>query len=96
MNELMRKKFEEITVPAFHNFPPYDIQDIDVMEGHWKTFQEGWEAAVKECIAICEQNAGYGDEIAKSESVTDNGRMLHEGMWAGATNCATDIRVKLG
>ena len=47
---------------------------------------------VAECIAQCEKVAADADTMAKSKFVTDAGRMLHEGMWGGATNSGAQIK----
>jgi hypothetical protein len=54
------------------------------------------ELIVRECIEKCESVARDADFMAKSEFVTDSGRMLHEGMWGGATNCANELRTHFG
>jgi hypothetical protein len=65
---------------------------------------EGWifdkekfaELIVQECIAQCEQVATAADAKSKSKFVTDDGRMLHEGMWGGAKNCSGQIKQHFG
>jgi hypothetical protein len=54
------------------------------------------ELIVKECIAQCEQVATAADAKSKSKFVTDDGRMLHEGMWGGAKNCSGQIKEHFG
>jgi hypothetical protein len=54
------------------------------------------ELIVQECIAQCEQVATAADVKSKSKFVTDDGRMLHEGMWGGAKNCSGQIREHFG
>jgi hypothetical protein len=54
------------------------------------------ELLVKECIAQCEQVATAADAKSKSKFVTDDGRMLHEGMWGGAKNCSGQIKQHFG
>ena len=51
---------------------------------------------VQECIAQCEQVATAADAKSKSKFVTDDGRMLHEGMWGGAKNCSGQIKQHFG
>jgi hypothetical protein len=51
---------------------------------------------VRECIAQCEQVATAADAKSKSKFVTDDGRMLHEGMWGGAKNCSGQIKQHFG
>jgi hypothetical protein len=54
------------------------------------------ELIVRECIAQCEQVATAADAKSKSKFVTDDGRMLHEGMWGGAKNCSVQIKQHFG
>jgi hypothetical protein len=54
------------------------------------------ELIVQECIAQCEQVATAADAKSKSKFVTDDGRMLHEGMWGGAKNCSGQIKQYFG
>jgi hypothetical protein len=54
------------------------------------------EKIIRECMAQCEQVAVDADAMAKSTFVTDAGRMLHEGMWGGAKNCAGRIKEHFG
>jgi hypothetical protein len=54
------------------------------------------ELIVRECIAQCEQVATAADAKSKSKFVTDDGRMLHEGMWGGAKNCSGQIKQHFG
>jgi hypothetical protein len=54
------------------------------------------ELIVQECIAQCEQVATAADAKSKSKFVTDDGRMLHEGMWGGAKNCSGQIKQHFG
>jgi hypothetical protein len=51
---------------------------------------------VQECIAQCEQVATAADAKSKSKFVTDDGRMLHEGMSGGAKNCSGQIKQHFG
>jgi hypothetical protein len=66
---------------------------------------EGWEypelkkfaeLIVQECIEQCEQVATNADAKSKSKFATDDGRMLHEGMWGGAKNCSGQIKQHFG
>jgi hypothetical protein len=54
------------------------------------------ELVVQECAAQCEVVADGADAVAKGSFVTDAGRMLHEGMWGGAKNCAARIKNRFG
>jgi hypothetical protein len=62
-----------------------------------KVFDEKFaELIVQECITQCEQVATAADAKSKSKFVTDDGRMLHEGMWGGAKNCSGQIKQHFG
>jgi hypothetical protein len=54
------------------------------------------ELIVQECITQCEQVATAADAKSKSKFVTDDGRMLHDGMWGGAKNCSGQIKQHFG
>jgi hypothetical protein len=54
------------------------------------------ELIIEECVAECEVVAYRADAVAKGTFVTDAGRMLHEGMWGGAKNCAARIKNRFG
>jgi hypothetical protein len=54
------------------------------------------ELIVRECIEQCEQVATDADAKSKSKFATDDGRMLHEGMWGGAKNCSGQIKQHFG
>ena len=54
------------------------------------------ELIVKECINCCNEVAEEADAMKDSKFVTDAGRMLHEGMWGGATNSAITIKNRFG
>jgi len=47
---------------------------------------------VQDCVDQCEQVVTDADKKANSPLLTDAGRMVHEGMWGGAKNCAAQIR----
>jgi 2-hydroxychromene-2-carboxylate isomerase len=54
------------------------------------------QVVVEDCLDACYQVAAEADAMAKSKSVTDAGRTLHQGMWGGATNSAARIRLNYG
>jgi hypothetical protein len=62
----------------------------------WFDYKKFAELIVRECIAQCEQVATAADAKSKSKFVTDDGRMLHEGMWGGAKNCSGQIKQHFG
>ncbi len=61
-------------------------------ESAWKAWQAATKTEREACAAICDENEHHYNEMAKSPTFTDNGRLLHEGMRGGAHNCAADIR----
>lgn len=62
MNDPIREAFERITAPSFLNLPYVSKvkygrdQDgnykSDILEDHWQTFQEGWEAATESAVKV--------------------------------------------
>ena len=57
MNPQVLELFEEITVPSFDQYhPKFPARRAD----HWETFQEGFEAAVKECAKMVDKD---GDSV---------------------------------
>jgi len=87
MNERIRALAEQATRTAMW------IGDPDAGELDAEKFAE---LIVQECIAQCEQVATAADAKSKSKFVTDDGRMLHEGMWGGAKNCSGQIKQHFG
>lgn len=69
--------------PNFHYYDPVFLTEYTRL-------------VVEECMAQCEQVATDADATAKSQFVTDAGRMLHEGMWGGAKNCSASMRHHFG
>ena len=72
--------------------------DTGLVSPWWnEIFEEKFaELIVKECINCCDEVAEEADAIKNSKFVTDAGRMLHEGMWGGATNSAVTIKNRFG
>jgi hypothetical protein len=69
MSKVIREKFEEVTMKAFW---PYDAQYKENIADHWETFQEGWEAAIKECIKKIENEASaYAEPVWAVELIND-------------------------
>ena len=62
----------------------------------WFNSQKFAELIVRECITQCEQVATAADAKSKSKFATDDGRMLHEGMWGGAKFCSGQIKQHFG
>jgi hypothetical protein len=80
---MMNERVRELALQAGY--------DMD-MQQH----QKFAELIVRECITQCEQVATAADAKSKSKFVTDDGRMLHEGMWGGAKNCSGQIKQHFG
>jgi hypothetical protein len=84
MNERIRELAEQATgAEEYDGFRYFDKEKFA-------------ELIVQECIAQCEQVATAADAKSKSKFVTDDGRMLHEGMWGGAKNCSGQIKQHFG
>jgi hypothetical protein len=88
MNERIRELAEQATkkYDRLGNEIPFAQPDLEKFA----------ELIVQECIAQCEQVATAADAKSKSKFVTDDGRMLHEGMWGGAKNCSGQIKQHFG
>ena len=69
----------------------YDEQDRQELED-WCNVEKFAESLIQECVKSCEQVAADADVMAKSDFVTDAGRMLHQGAWGGAMNCSAEIK----
>jgi hypothetical protein len=83
MNERIQELAEQATTEEADGFKYFDKEKFA-------------ELIVRECIAQCEQVATDADAKSKSKFVTDDGRMLHEGMWGGAKNCSGQIKQHFG
>lgn len=84
----MNERIKELAEQATQEFSPAFERD------KWQA--KFAELIVRECVEKCESVASDADFMTKSKFVTDGGRMLHEGMWGGATNCANEIRIHFG
>jgi len=83
----MNERIKELAIKARLSYvmtpdKPYIEEDLEKFA----------QLIVAECIAQCEKVASDADAMAKSKFVTDAGRMLHEGMWGGATNSGAQIK----
>ena len=47
---------------------------------------------INECIAKCDEIADGASVIANSKFATDASRVLYDGEWVGAKNCAAKIK----
>ena len=61
-----------------------------------KWFDVFAELLIKECVECCDEVANEADAMKNSKYVSEHGRMLHEGMWGGATNSAITIKNRFG
>lgn len=51
---------------------------------------------IKQCLDCCKEIADEADAMKNSKYLTDAGKMLHEGMWGGASNSSIAIKNKFG
>jgi hypothetical protein len=95
MNERIRQLVKQAEQYALDKANESEEEDFEISFDD--DFQEKFaELIVQECIAQCEQVATAADAKSKSKFVTDDGRMLHEGMWGGAKNCSGQIKQHFG
>lgn len=87
MNERIRKLAEQVG---------YKSTRWDTTEQFEQFLDEFAELIIQECVSQCEKVASHADKMAKSKFVTDEGRMLNEGMWGGAKNCGVWIKKHFG
>jgi len=71
-------------------------KDADGKNPQYFSAEKFAELIVQECINCCDEVANEADAMKDSKFVTDAGRMLHEGMWGGATNSAVTIKNRFG
>lgn len=70
-------------------------------DGHVVVTPDQWfdmfaELIIKECLDCCKQVAEEADAMKNSKYLTEAGKMLHEGMWGGASNSSIAIKNKFG
>jgi len=85
----MNERIKLLAEQAFNEANNGSINNIKIPKEFVEKFAQ---LIVTECIAQCEKVASDADDMAKSKFVTDAGRMLHEGMWGGATNSGAQIK----
>ena len=49
------------------------------------------ELIIEECVKRCKEVASDAKLMTSNKFLTDAGRLLHEGMWGGAMNCAASL-----
>lgn len=54
------------------------------------------ELIVGECLAFCKQIADDASSQKRSEFLTQDGKMLYEGVFGGANNCGFAIQERFG
>lgn len=59
-------------------------------------YEAGRDQTVEHCIEQCKLIAAEADAVAKGIYVTEAGKLVHQGMWAGAENCAGTIANQFG
>lgn len=53
-----------------------------------KTYEDG----LNEAAELCNDLAASYDKMSKQPMLTKAGKSVHDGMWAGAKNCASRIQ----
>lgn len=86
MNDPIREAFERITAPAFVFDPntrparkPNGEYIKTLLEDHWQTFQEGWEAAIESTVKVLDaldKVNGKQEELGPEFS-----KVLHDNLW---------------
>jgi len=82
----------ERIVELYDQCNEFDDEEMEYYFNHAKFA----ELIIQECIRCCDEVAEEADAMKDSKFVTDAGRMLHEGMWGGATNSAVTIKNRFG
>jgi hypothetical protein len=98
MNQRLRELAKQAQAAA-------DQQWLEAGYPSWENYQEVFaedynkkfaQLIINDCVAKCQQVAEDADQVSKGKFVTDHGRMLHQGMFGGAKNCAAEIRAHFG
>jgi hypothetical protein len=87
MNARIQELAEQAAIICIESSPGKLVPRRDF--GFEKVFAE---LLIQEFVERCEQVAADADAMAKSDFVTDAGRMLHQGAWGGAMNCSAEIK----
>lgn len=91
MNEQIKEIMGKTLDKHFsHTWTVMDYEDVS------KFAEKFAKLIIQECINCCDEVANEADAMKDSKFVTDAGRMLHEGMWGGATNSAVTIKNRFG
>lgn len=97
MNERIRELYRQAhSIRHYDNDPSLAGNPPTVYWQGEVSAQRFAELIIQDCVGQCEKIASHADLMAKSKFVTDEGRMLHEGMWGGATNCGVWIKKHFG
>lgn len=68
---------------------------IDWASNYDKEFEKFAKLLAQECVKICEAEAKKNDAMVDSDLTTETGKLLYDGMWGGAKNCAAAIKESL-
>ena len=93
MNERIKELAKQADVEVVHMKSDHLRTELEMRQQWVEMFAE---LIIQECINCCDEVAEEADAIKNSKFVTDAGRMLHEGMWGGATNSAVTIKNRFG
>jgi hypothetical protein len=101
---IMNEKFKELSRKSF--LLAHEANDLHEQEEGEELSQTEFgnvfnqkfaELIVRECISQCEKIRNDAQFLIQNGDVlTESGRMLHEGVWGGAANCAHAIQQHFG
>lgn len=60
-----------------------------------KELQKFYDLVVAECIALCEEQSMRAEKMVELDMTTATGKILYDGMWGGAKNCAAAIKANM-
>ena len=92
----MNERIRELQSKSYLMCKQIVDDDVRVVVTPDKWFDMFAELLIKECVECCDEVANEADAMKNSKFVTDTGRMLHEGMWGGATNSGITIKNRFG
>lgn len=82
MNEMLIENFASQADVETRN-----MNSIGAAVSPWK--KRFAELIVLECAKVCDMVAADAKEMSNSDILTPNSKLVHEGMWGGATNSAS-------
>lgn len=71
------------------------LEAVDLNDTNWIANRFGM-LVVQECIAQCAEVRKDANSQKNSKFLTQAGKMVYEGMWGGANNCAYAIQEHFG